>query len=134
MDPYRPDTIYSMNVNVERSTDGGKTWERTNWENYGGNGMNVHVDHHHLTFDPTDKRHMLLANDGGLYESYDEGTSWRFFANLPISAVLPGVGRQREAVLQRLRRHAGQLVALRPVAHDVPLGHAHERLVHRRGR
>ena len=26
VDPYRPDTIYSMNVNVERSTDGGKTW------------------------------------------------------------------------------------------------------------
>jgi photosystem II stability/assembly factor-like uncharacterized protein len=80
VDPYRPDTIYSMNVNVERSTDGGKTWGRPNWENTG-----VHVDHHHLTFDPTDKRHMLLANDGGLYESYDEGATWRFFANLPIS-------------------------------------------------
>ena len=80
VDPYRPDTLYSMNVTVERSTDGGKTWHRTNWENTG-----VHVDHHDIEFDPSDRNHILLANDGGLYESYDEGATWRFFATLPIT-------------------------------------------------
>jgi len=80
VDPHRPDTIYSINVNFERSTDGGKTWRRTNWENYG-----VHVDHHDIEFNPSDPRHILLANDGGLYESYDEGATWRFFATLPIT-------------------------------------------------
>ncbi len=80
VDPYRPDTIWSMNVNVERSTDGGRNWERVNWETTG-----VHVDHHALVWDPTDKRHMLLGNDGGLYESYDEGATWRFFASLPVT-------------------------------------------------
>ena len=80
VDPYRADTIWSMNVSVERSTDGGKTWQTTPIESTG-----VHVDHHAIEFDPTDRNHILLGNDGGLYESYDEGATWRFFANLPIT-------------------------------------------------
>ena len=46
-------------------------------------------------------------------------------------AVLPRVHRQREALLQRLRRHPGQLVALRAVALAQPLGRPYQRLVHR---
>ena len=80
VDPYRPDTIWSINVNFERSTDGGRTWHQASFESAG-----VHVDHHALEFDPADRNHLLLGNDGGLYESYDEGRSWRFFATLPIT-------------------------------------------------
>ena len=80
VDPHRPDTIWSVNVQIEKSTDGGKTWSQTGLENTG-----VHVDHHAVEFDPTDRNHVLLGNDGGLYESYDEGKTWRFFATLPIT-------------------------------------------------
>ena len=79
-DPYRADWIWSINVNVELSKDGGKTWGEHGLENYG-----VHVDHHAIEFDPVDPKHMLLGNDGGLYETYDEGKTWRFFTNLPIT-------------------------------------------------
>jgi photosystem II stability/assembly factor-like uncharacterized protein len=80
VDPHRPDWIWSVNVNLERSTDGGKTWHQTNIEDTG-----VHVDHHALEFNPNDPNHILLGNDGGLYETYDAGKTWRFFATLPIT-------------------------------------------------
>jgi photosystem II stability/assembly factor-like uncharacterized protein len=80
VDPYRPDWIWSVNVQVELSKDGGRTWAPTEIENYG-----VHVDHHAIEFDPADAKHLLLGNDGGLYETYDEGKTWRFFTNLPIT-------------------------------------------------
>jgi photosystem II stability/assembly factor-like uncharacterized protein len=79
-DPYRADWIWSINVSMELSKDGGRTWSQHGLEDTG-----VHVDHHALAFDPTDPKHMVLGNDGGLYETYDEGKTWRFFTNLPIT-------------------------------------------------
>jgi len=80
VDPFRPDTIYSVNTNLDRSTDGGKTWRQTNWEETG-----MHVDHHVVKFDPSDRNHILIGNDGGLYETYDEGATFRFFASIPVT-------------------------------------------------
>ena len=129
VDPYRADWIWSVNVNVERSTDGGKTWQTTPIESTG-----VHVDHHAIEFDPSDRNHILLGNDGGLYESYDEGATWRFFANLPITQFYRLSVDNDSPVLQRLRRHAGQLLVLRSVAQHEPPRRPHERLVHRQRR
>ena len=61
-----------------RSTDGGKTWSAVPMQN-------VHVDHHEIVFDPTDKNHIIIGNDGGLYETYDAMKTWRHFTNLPLS-------------------------------------------------
>lgn len=80
LDPHRPGHIYSINTNMDFSADGGETWTQTGWEARG-----VHVDHHAMAFDPHDPDHILLGNDGGLYETYDGGRTWRFFANLPVT-------------------------------------------------
>ena len=80
VDPNKPDTIWSVNTNLELSADGGKTWRRAGFEDLG-----MHVDHHAIAWDPGDRHHMLVGNDGGLYETYDEGKSWRFFANIPVT-------------------------------------------------
>ncbi|HET7620053.1 MAG TPA: hypothetical protein VFK20_16215 [Vicinamibacterales bacterium] len=78
VDPNVPDTIWSPQTNIYRSQDGGKTFKQVSLPG-------VHVDHHEVVWDPKDPRHMIIGNDGGLYESYDDMKTWRHFTNLPLS-------------------------------------------------
>ena len=78
VDPENPETIYITNTNLAKSEDGGKTWRNVQLQG-------VHVDYHEVVWDPSDHRHVLLGNDGGVYESYDNWKSWRHFTNLPLS-------------------------------------------------
>jgi photosystem II stability/assembly factor-like uncharacterized protein len=78
VDPNNPEIIYSPQTNMWRSEDGGKTWRSVAMPG-------VHVDFHEILWDPSDARHLLIGNDGGLYETYDGMKSWRHFTNLPLS-------------------------------------------------
>ena len=77
-DPKDVDKVYSMDTWGQVSTDGGKTWQRI------GN-QDRHVDDHALWIDPTNTRHLLNGNDGGVYETWDGGKTWNFKANMPIT-------------------------------------------------
>ncbi|MHC4426549.1 MAG: WD40/YVTN/BNR-like repeat-containing protein [Planctomycetota bacterium] len=76
-DPHQFDRIYAVDMITHVTEDGGKHFQRVSWR--------MHVDHHAMAFDPTDRNHLLVGNDGGLYESYDHGRTWRHFTNLPTS-------------------------------------------------
>ncbi len=74
-DPHHFERVYAVDVTIHVTDDGGKTFERVRWQ--------MHVDNHAMAFDPTDPDHLLVGNDGGLYETYDGGRTWRHFTNLP---------------------------------------------------
>ena len=78
VDGHDPETIWSPQTNFFRSTDGGKSWAQVPMPG-------VHVDHHEIVFDPLDANHIIIGNDGGLYETYDAMKTWRHFTNLPLS-------------------------------------------------
>jgi len=70
-DPFHFDRVCALATVNACTNDGGKTFKTLNW--------NVHVDNHHIGFDPTDSLHIWSGNDGGLYESFDGGVTWRHF-------------------------------------------------------
>ncbi|WP_084407243.1 VPS10 domain-containing protein [Aestuariibacter salexigens] len=76
--PHYFDHIYLAGVIVQESRDGGKTFSNMNTEH-------KHVDHHAMEFIADDKDYMMQGTDGGLYESFDRGKTWRHFTNLPVT-------------------------------------------------
>ena len=77
-DPKAVDTVYSVETVTQFTRDGGKTWMVL------GNDRR-HVDDHAMWIDPGDTAHVLIGGDGGMYETYDGGPTWRFISNLPVT-------------------------------------------------
>ena len=92
VDPQNPETIYSMGLALNRSTDGGRTFSRI---------RGMHGDHHGLWIDPENPAVLYNANDGGFYHSID----LRFHVDVRCQ-------RRRGAVLQRHARQQRPAVGL----------------------
>lgn len=73
--PYDENKIFILGVPILISTDGGQSFRSINREN-------VHVDHHSIFINPYRKGHIIIANDGGINISYDDGKTY-FKANTP---------------------------------------------------
>ncbi len=89
VDPTNDQNVYVLGVSLYRSSDGGKTFK-------GDGGKGVHADNHALWIDPTDGRHMILGNDGGLYITWDRMDRWDHHNHVAIGQFYHvGVGPRR---------------------------------------
>ncbi|MBI2214998.1 MAG: glycosyl hydrolase [Acidobacteria bacterium] len=76
-DPFNADRVYSMDTFMKVTEDGGKSFKNVG-ERF------KHVDNHALWIDDRDTDHLIAGCDGGLYETWDRGTNWSYWSNLPI--------------------------------------------------
>lgn len=77
VDPNDENTVYTMGLFLNGSSDGGRTFKRL---------RGMHVDHHGLWIDPANSNYLVNVNDGGTYVSYDKGKNWRSFTdNIPAT-------------------------------------------------
>ncbi len=75
-DPRNANTLYELNVNFFRSTDGGRSFTR----------MHVpHGDNHAMWIDPANAERMIVGNDGGATISLNGGKSWSTLDNQPTA-------------------------------------------------
>lgn len=72
--------IYTINVSMKMSKDGGKSWsnELAPWAAGG--------DNHDMWFDPTNANRIMVAHDGCLNMSFNYGKTWENI-NLPIAQM-----------------------------------------------
>ncbi|MEM7765407.1 MAG: glycosyl hydrolase [Pseudomonadota bacterium] len=78
VDPHEPNRVYALNTFTMKSEDGGQTFSpiSTQWR---------HVDDHALWIDPDNTQHLYVGGDGGIYETWDRGQTWRHIRNLSVT-------------------------------------------------
>jgi len=76
VDPRNPDIVIKGGLSGSISRDGGKTFKSLG---------NMHSDIHDIIFDINDSDRMYAGTDGGVYRSWNGGTTMEIVENLPLS-------------------------------------------------
>lgn len=77
-DPKDADTVYVLNINMWKSTDGGVNWTQI---------RPPHGDNHDLWINPNDPQHLVQGNDGGGTISFNGGRTWSTVLNQPTAQM-----------------------------------------------
>lgn len=75
--PKNIDEVYVVNVQLHKSSDGGKSFTTTL--------RTPHGDHHDLWIDPNEPSRMIVGDDGGAQVTVDAGKSWTTYHNQPTA-------------------------------------------------
>jgi len=76
--PHAFDKLYLVDVRMQVSDDGGKTFKRMS-EKF------KHSDNHAVAFRHDDPNYILVGTDGGVYETFDNSKTWKYINNLPVT-------------------------------------------------
>jgi len=77
VDPTNPNRIFKPDLGLIVSEDGGRS--------FADSSGSSHADWHDLWIEPTNPKHVIGGDDGGLWMSYDGGNRWWKANNLPVS-------------------------------------------------
>jgi photosystem II stability/assembly factor-like uncharacterized protein len=77
VDPTNADRVFKMNLGLIVSEDAGRSFSSA--------GGGAHGDWHDVWVNPQNPKHIIGADDGGLWISHDGGNRWWKCDNLPIS-------------------------------------------------
>jgi photosystem II stability/assembly factor-like uncharacterized protein len=75
-DPSDADTVWVLDLDMWKSSDGGKTFIEV---------PTPHGDNHDLWIDPRNSQRMVQGNDGGACVTYDGGHTWSSILNQPTA-------------------------------------------------
>jgi photosystem II stability/assembly factor-like uncharacterized protein len=86
VNPQDDDEIFLLGVRAAHSTDGGETFGLLGGDVYHINPSQadpLHLDHCEMWINPSNPDNLILANDGGVYTTYDRGKTWMHHNNIP---------------------------------------------------
>ncbi len=82
VDPTNDSRVYLLTRWFYASEDAGATWRTMPTEPTYDVGLKG--DYHAMWIDPSNSKHFYLVGDGGLYETWDMGATYRRINNIPI--------------------------------------------------